>query len=68
MAQGADLFDCSFPTHATANGCALCFPLTRQAEKQQQQHAEQQQDVAGAVDAGLGADDSKINLWSLEYR
>ncbi|WIA41169.1 hypothetical protein OEZ86_004784 [Tetradesmus obliquus] len=61
VAQGVDLFDCSYPTHATAQGYALCFPLRQQREQQQQQ----QQDCA---DADCGADDSKLNLWSLQYR
>jgi hypothetical protein len=62
--QGADLFDCSYPTHATANGYALCFPLSPEAEA-----------AAAGARAGLtdeaadeGADDSKLNLWSQAYR
>jgi hypothetical protein len=60
VSQGVDLFDCSYPSHATAQGYALCFPLQPQQEQQQQQ-----QDCA---DADYGADDSKLNLWSLQYR
>jgi queuine/archaeosine tRNA-ribosyltransferase len=62
VSQGVDLFDCSYPTQATAQGYALCFPLRPQQEQQQQQ---QQQ---GCADADCGADDSKLNLWSLQYR
>ncbi|KAF6252340.1 tRNA-guanine(15) transglycosylase-like protein [Scenedesmus sp. NREL 46B-D3] len=59
VSQGVDLFDCSYPTHATAQGYALCFPLRQHEEQQQQQDY---------VDTECGADDSKLNLWSLQYR
>jgi hypothetical protein len=62
VSQGVDLFDCSYPTHATAQGYALCFPLRPQQEQQQHQHQH------GCADADCGADDSKLNLWSLQYR
>ena len=69
---GADLFDCSYPTHATANGYALAFP-TRMPPGWRGGSG----DEAAAADAGGGAeaagaeeggDDSKINLWAQQYR
>jgi hypothetical protein len=123
---GVDLLDCSYPLQATADGYALCFPLTPAAgpqqqpgrgQQQQQQSAAapsdavaangQQQDsswhqrhdhtahskqpqqrqqhqhqpppqqqqllvqgvpAAGAVDAALGFDGTKLNLWAVTYR
>jgi hypothetical protein len=63
VAQGIDLFDCSYPTHATSNGYALSFPLHHQ-------DAEKPGAAAGVlgVDVDAGADDTKLNLWSLQHR
>lgn len=55
VAQGVDLFDCTYPTHATANGYALSFPL-------------RPQDADDCFDPDSGADGTKLNLWSLQYR
>jgi queuine tRNA-ribosyltransferase subunit QTRTD1 len=60
--HGADLLDCSYPTHATANGYALCFPLRMPGE------GNRGGDGAPGAGAGEGADDSKLNLWAQQYR
>jgi queuine tRNA-ribosyltransferase subunit QTRTD1 len=47
--QGVDLFDCSYPLQATANGYALSFPLSPESQQQQQQ----QVPAAAAADAAV---------------
>ncbi|GAX79060.1 hypothetical protein CEUSTIGMA_g6500.t1 [Chlamydomonas eustigma] len=37
VAEGIDLFDCSFTTAATSGGYALSFPITRQQQEEQLQ-------------------------------
>lgn len=58
VALGVDLFDCSYPTQATANGYALSFPLREDTAAA----------AGGGVDADCGADDTKVNLWATQYR
>eukprot|EP00775_Hariotina_reticulata_P009329 gene9329-biopygen11195 len=67
VAQGVDLFDCSYPTHATSNGYALSFPL-RQQEADKPGAAAAAGAAALAVEVDAGADDTKLNLWSLQHR
>jgi queuine tRNA-ribosyltransferase subunit QTRTD1 len=83
VSQGVDLFDSSYPMQATACGYALSFPHTPEAAQQQQQQQEMTSPAAAPavsnpfgtaassaddVDAGAGADDSKINLWAVRHR
>lgn len=83
VSQGVDLFDCTYPLQATANGYALSFPLSPEAAAQQQAaappQAPQEQPAASnpfgaagpaadAVEVDAGADDSKINLWAVRHR
>ncbi len=66
---GADIFDCGYPTHATANGYALAFPLRPPSSDIEAASAAAA--AAAAVEEGgpdEGADDSKINLWAQQYR
>jgi len=83
VTQGVDLFDCTYPLQATANGYALSFPLSPEAAAQQQAAAAAQapqaqpaasnpfgaaDPAADAVEVDAGADDSKINLWAVRHR
>lgn len=64
--QGADLFDCGYPTHATLNGYALCF--SHRMPGAGAAGAGEGAEPAAAAGPEEGADDSKLNLWAVEYR
>jgi hypothetical protein len=69
--QGADLFDCGYPTHATANGYALCFPLRPPSSTPSSAAAAAagpDPSSSGGGGPNAGEDDSKVNLWAQQYR
>jgi queuine tRNA-ribosyltransferase subunit QTRTD1 len=80
VSQGVDLFDCSYPVQATANGYALSFPLTPESIHQQQAAAAPAaapvvsnpfgtaESPGAVVEVEAGADDSKVNLWAVRHR
>eukprot|EP00877_Chromochloris_zofingiensis_P007185 jgi/Chrzof1/271/Cz01g09140.t1 len=64
VAEGIDLFDCSYATHATANGYALSFPLS----DDELSNKSNKSNIAVSLDAAAGLDDTKLNLWATQYR
>jgi queuine tRNA-ribosyltransferase subunit QTRTD1 len=70
---GADVFDCGYPTHATASGHALSFP-TRYAPGGNGGSDVERAEAAGADAAAAaaapdeGSDETKLNLWALQHR
>lgn len=75
VAQGCDIFDSSYPIQATTNGYALSFPQSPEQEEAACGGADSELGAssgaggAGAAATGCdGADDSKLNLWALDYR
>ncbi|KXZ48657.1 hypothetical protein GPECTOR_26g560 [Gonium pectorale] len=78
VAAGVDLLDCAYVAQVTAGGYALTFPLRPPPDWQPAQEGTTSAaaDTNGAAaaaagpapDASIGADDTKINLWSTSYR
>ncbi|GIL71247.1 hypothetical protein Vretifemale_1850 [Volvox reticuliferus] len=84
VAEGVDLMDCAFVAQVTAGGYALTFPLrppkgwrppASAAAPQQEQEAPPSSSLLGLAvapgrgpDVSIGADDTKVNLWSTSYR
>ncbi|KAI8476810.1 MAG: tRNA-guanine(15) transglycosylase-like protein [Monoraphidium minutum] len=65
---GADLFDCGYPTHATANGYALYFPTHMPGGGKGGGGGGAAGGAAPAGGLEQGADDSKLNIWATAYR